>query len=57
MTIFELNDENCKDDKMHGKGEILFAHVGKYIGDYKEGLSDGVGTFTFSNGGKYVGIF
>ena len=38
-----------------GRGKYTHPHGEKYEGEWKNGNSNGQGTFTFSDGGKYVG--
>lgn len=45
----------CKKGKAHGKGKA--AGVDNYEGDFKNGLPDGQGTYTWSNGDTYSGKF
>ncbi len=33
----------------------MWKNGGKYVGEYKEGLFHGQGTYNFANGDKYVG--
>jgi len=37
----ERYDGRFKDDKPHGKGVWVYAGGGRYVGDFKEGFSDG----------------
>jgi hypothetical protein len=44
---------NC----VHGQGTQIYADGSKYMGQFKNGLSEGQGTLIFPNGEKYVGEF
>jgi hypothetical protein len=44
---------NC----VHGQGIQIYADGSKYIGQFKNGLSEGQGQLIFPNGEKYVGEF
>jgi len=44
---------NC----VNGKGTQIYADGSKYIGQFKNGLSEGQGKLTFPNGEQYVGKF
>ena len=44
-----------KDDMKNGQGEINWTNGQKYIGGFKDGKYDGVGTMITQNGSKYVG--
>ena len=41
----------------NGKGSIVWANGGYYVGEIKGGKQHGEGTETFVDGGKYVGRF
>lgn len=44
------------DGKLNGKGKILWKIKGhKYIGDCKDNIMHGTGTFHYQNGSKYIG--
>ena len=34
---------------------MIYASGNKYVGEWKDGIMHGHGTFTYSNGDKYVG--
>jgi hypothetical protein len=44
---------NC----VNGLGTQIYTDGSKYIGEFKNGVSDGEGEFISSNGEKYVGVF
>lgn len=46
---------DCKKGKAHGKGKSAGADM--YEGDFKSGLPDGQGTYTWSNKNVYTGKF
>ena len=46
---------DCKNGKAHGKGKAVGADT--YEGDFKSGLPDGHGSYTWSNGNRYTGKF
>ena len=47
--------------KFHGQGTYTWADGNKYVGEFKDGIQDGLGISTFVSGkfagGKYVGQF
>jgi len=43
-----------KNGRPHGQG-ILNSSIGKFIGEFKNGLTDGFGMFHYIDGGKYIG--
>ncbi len=45
----------CKKGKANGKGKALGTDT--YEGDFKSGLPDGEGTYTWANGNRYIGHF
>ena len=45
-----------KNGKPHGFGILIFPNGLKYVGEFKDGLSNGQGTSTY-DGSKYVGEF
>lgn len=45
----------CKKDKAHGKGKSVGADT--YEGDFKNGLPDGQGTYTWGNKNSFIGKF
>ena len=46
---------NCKNGKASGKGKAVGAHT--YEGEFKSGLPDGNGIYSWSNGNTYEGSF
>jgi hypothetical protein len=47
-------------DWTEGRGNFVSgnkSNVNKYVGEYKDGKQNGIGTLTFANGEKYVGEF
>jgi hypothetical protein len=46
---------DCKNGKAHGKGKAVGADT--YEGDFRSGLPDGEGTYTWSNGNVFRGHF
>ena len=42
---------------LNGKGSVVWADGGYYVGEIKDGFPNGEGTLTGANGGKYVGQF
>jgi hypothetical protein len=46
---------NCKNGKASGKGKAVGAHT--YEGEFKSGLPDGNGIYTWNNGNFYEGSF
>lgn len=46
---------DCKKNKAHGKGKAV--GTDSYEGDFKNGLPDGEGTYTWSNKNVFVGKF
>jgi len=46
---------DCKKGKAHGKGKAVGKD--KYEGEFKSGLPDGMGTYTWSNNNVYTGRF
>jgi hypothetical protein len=44
-------------DCVNGQGIQVYPDGGKYIGGFKNGLSEGQGTLILPNGDKYVGQF
>lgn len=46
-----------KGDCVYGQGIQIYADGSKYIGQFKNGLSEGQGQLIFPNGEKYVGEF
>ncbi len=46
---------DCKNGKANGKGRSVGTDI--YEGDFKSGLPDGQGTYTWSNGNHYTGKF
>ena len=46
-----------KNNKIHGKGILIYPDGEKYEGDFKFQQRDGLGTSVWSNGDKYVGEF
>lgn len=46
---------DCKKGKAHGKGKAVGTET--YEGDFKSGLPDGQGTFTWSNNNVFTGKF
>ena len=38
-----------KDDKMHGKGEIVYKNGEKYVGEWRDNQKYGQGTYYFKN--------
>ena len=46
---------DCKKNKAHGKGKAVGTDT--YEGDFKNGLPDGEGTYTWSNKNVYTGKF
>lgn len=45
----------CKKGKAHGKGKA--EGKDKYEGDFRSGLADGTGTYTWNNGNQYTGAW
>jgi hypothetical protein len=39
--------------RIHGKGKYTFTDGKVYVGDFKDGQFDGIGTIHFTNGDKY----
>ena len=57
-TIVPPSQPHClKGDCMNGEGTQVYANGSKYIGQFKNGLSEGQGTLIFANGEKYIGKF
>jgi hypothetical protein len=54
-TIQGTYTGDCKKGKANGKGKSVGTDV--YEGDFKAGLPDGSGTYTWSNGSSYTGQF
>lgn len=48
-------DGDCKKNKAHGKGKAV--GVDTYEGDFKNGIPDGVGTYTWNNKNVYEGKY
>lgn len=46
---------DCKKDKAHGKGKSV--GIDTYEGDFKNGLPDGQGTYTWGNKNSFIGKF
>jgi hypothetical protein len=46
---------DCKKDKAHGKGKAVGADT--YEGEFKNGIPDGTGTYTWSNKNVFVGKY
>lgn len=46
---------DCKNGKAHGKGKAVGTDT--YDGDFKAGLPDGQGTYTWNNGNTFTGKF
>jgi hypothetical protein len=40
--------DNCE-------GTLIFNSADKYVGEFKDGVADGKGTYTWASGNKYVG--
>ena len=41
----------------HGFGKATLANADTYEGQYEHGMRHGTGTYRFSNGARYVGLF
>ena len=46
---------DCKKGKAHGQGKAVGSDV--YEGDFKSGVPDGMGTYTWSNGNAFTGKY
>ena len=54
-SIYGTYTGDCKKGKANGKGKSVGVDV--YEGDFKSGLPDGSGTYTWSNGNSFKGKF
>ena len=55
--MFSCGGEKCiSGDCQNGLGTLTYNGI-KYVGEFKDGMAHGQGTYTYANGDKYVGEF
>lgn len=47
----------CKDNRYHGQGTIVWANGNQFTGRFVQGRKDGQGVFRWTNGESYAGAF
>jgi len=44
-------------DKMHGRGRLIFSNGTSYEGEFQSNFYQGIGTYTWADGSQYAGLW